>query len=226
MKLVVFDIDGTLTRTDEIDEVCYVRAFEEELGWTGISTDWAAYPSCTDAAIALEIFACHGGRPPVGGEIERVRRRFLSLLEAALAEGPDLFTEIPGAGEALQRLRSDSRFRVALATGAWEASARLKLRAAGLEVDGIPLATSDDHPDREEIVRHAIARAEAGNGPFECIVSVGDGVWDVRTARALGIGFVGIGSGERAERLRREGAERVFEDFRDWKEVVECLTSG
>ncbi|HKV13043.1 MAG TPA: HAD family hydrolase [Thermoanaerobaculia bacterium] len=223
MRLIVFDIDGTLTRTDQIDEICYVRAFEEELGWTGISTDWAGYPSCTDEAIALEIFARHGGRPPRDGEIDRVRRRFLSLLEAALVEGT--FTEIPGAGEALWRLRSDSRFRVALATGAWEASARLKLRAAGLEVGGIPLATSDDHPNREEIVRRAMARAEAANGPFESIVSVGDGVWDVRTAQALGIGFVGIGHGERAGRLRREGAGRVFEDFRDWDAFVECLTA-
>lgn len=221
MRLVIFDIDGTLTRTAEVDEVCYVRAFEEELGWTGISTEWAGYPSCTDEAIALEIFARHGGRPPRDGEIDRVRRRFLSLLEAALAE--DTFTEIPGAGEALRRLQSDPCFRVALATGAWESSARLKLRTAGLEVDGIPFASSDDHPHREEIVRRAIARAEAGNGPFESIVSVGDGVWDVRTARALGIGFVGIGSGERAERLRREGAERVFEDFRDWEAFVEGL---
>jgi phosphoglycolate phosphatase-like HAD superfamily hydrolase len=200
VKLVVFDIDGTLTRTDEVDEVCYVRAFEEELGWTGISTDWAGYPSCTDEAIALEVFARHGGRVPLDGEVDRVRRRFFSLL-----------------------LRSDPGFRVALATGAWEASARLKLRTAGLEIDGLPLATSNDHPSREEIVRRAIARAEAGNGPFESIVSVGDGIWDLRTARALGIGFVGIGSGERAERLRREGAERVFEDFRDWEAFVECL---
>ena len=225
MKLVVFDIDGTLTRTDEVDSVCYLRAFEEELGWTGISTDWAAYPSCTDEAIALEIFARHGGRVPRDGEIDRVRRRFFSLLEAASAEGPDLFTEIPGAGEALGRLRSDPRFRVALATGAWEASARLKLRAAGLDIDGLPLATSDDHPRRDEIVRRAIAKAEAGSGPFEDIVSVGDGVWDLRTARALGIDFVGIASGEGAERLQREGAERVIEDFRDWETFMRFLTT-
>jgi phosphoglycolate phosphatase-like HAD superfamily hydrolase len=225
LKLVVFDIDGTLTRTDEVDSVCYLRAFEEELGWTGISTDWAGYPSCTDEAIALEVFARHGGRAPRDGEIDRVRSRFFSLLEAALADGPDLFTEIPGAGEALRRLRSDPRYRVALATGAWEASARLKLRTAGLDVGGLPLATSDDHPIREEIVRRAIARAEAGNGPFEEIVSVGDGVWDLRTARALGIGFVGIASGERADRLRREGAERVIEDFKDWETFARFLTT-
>lgn len=80
MKLVVFDIDGTLTRTDEVDSVCYLRAFEEELGWTGISTDWAGYPSCTDEAIAMEVFARHGGRVPRDGEMDGVRRRFFSLL--------------------------------------------------------------------------------------------------------------------------------------------------
>lgn len=85
MKLVVFDIDGTLTRTNAVDEECYVRAFEEELGFTGIDTDWSLYPSCTDAAIALELFARHRGREPAAGEIDRVRRRFFGFLEAALA---------------------------------------------------------------------------------------------------------------------------------------------
>lgn len=29
MKLAVFDIDGTLTRTNQIDALCFARAFEE-----------------------------------------------------------------------------------------------------------------------------------------------------------------------------------------------------
>jgi hypothetical protein len=34
MHLVVFDIDGTLTRTDDIDDVCYAAAVAEVLSIT------------------------------------------------------------------------------------------------------------------------------------------------------------------------------------------------
>lgn len=223
MKLIVFDIDGTLTHTNEVDEECYVRAFEEEHGFTGIDTDWSLYPSCTDAAIALELFARHRGGEPAAGEMDRVRRRFFGLLEAALARAPHQFAEIPGAAEALRRLRRAPGFRVALATGGWDASARLKLRAAGLDIDGLPLATSDDSPLREEIVRRAIALAEAEAGPFESIVSIGDGLWDLQVARALGLGFLGVASGERAERLRRAGAGLVIESFLDLDRFIKDL---
>jgi phosphoglycolate phosphatase-like HAD superfamily hydrolase len=223
MKLVVFDIDGTLTRTNEVDDECYVRAFEEELGFTGIDRDWSTYPSFTDTAIARELYARHQGREPGVEEIERVRRRFFALLESAFARAPHRFTEIPGAAEALRRLRRSPGFRVALATGAWETSARLKLRAAGLEVDGLPLATSDVSPLREEVVRRAIALAEAEAGPFESVVSIGDGLWDLQVARALGLGFIGVASGERAERLRRAGAGVVIESFLDWEEFIKEL---
>ena len=48
---------------------------------------------------------------------------------------------------------------------------------------------------------------------FTCIVYVGDGVWDARACRALGIPFIGIGSGVRAARLASEGAVRVFQNL-------------
>jgi phosphoglycolate phosphatase-like HAD superfamily hydrolase len=44
---------------------------------------------------------------------------------------------------------------------------------------------------------------------------VGDGVWDARACRSLGIPFIGIGTGSRAKRLSAEGAVCVFPDFSD-----------
>ena len=46
-------------------------------------------------------------------------------------------------------------------------------------------------------------------------VYVGDGVWDARACRNVGIPFVGIGTGIRATRLSAEGAVCVFPDFSD-----------
>ena len=40
MRLVIFDIDGTLTETMKVDEECFVRSFAEVFGFTDIDTDW------------------------------------------------------------------------------------------------------------------------------------------------------------------------------------------
>ena len=224
MRLIVFDIDGTLTQTDGIDETCFVRAFQEEFGLTGINTDWGLYSSCTDAAIGRDLLTGRYGREPEPEEIERVRGRFVSLLEAARERDPQDFEEMRGAAEILRRLRAEPDTRLALATGGWGASARLKLQAAGLDTADLPFASSDDAPTREEIVQLAIERS--GPGPFERIVAVGNGLWDLKAARNLGLAFVGIASGDRAERLRQEGASHVVEDFGDLEGFLQCLAEA
>ena len=65
--------------------------------------------------------------------------------------------------------------------------------------------------------RHGIA--------FDRLVYVGDGIWDVRAARRLGIGFVGIGEGDREIQLREEGAEIVLPDYEDRDAFVQAILS-
>jgi len=52
-----------------------------------------------------------------------------------------------------------------------------------------------------------------GEGPRQ-VVYVGDQPWDQRAAREAGAAFVGIGKGEPARRLQREGAQ-VAGDYLD-----------
>ena len=101
------------------------------------------------------------------------------------------------------------------------------MRAAGIPFEGLAAAFADDAQPREEIIDLAAARcrsaAGAGCGPFEPVTYVGDGVWDLRASEALGIGFLGIASGERAEILRGNGAVDVLPDFSDGRRVMEVL---
>src|ERR1041384_1792023 len=82
MNLVIFDIDGTLTQTDFVDEECFVKAFHDEFGITGINTNWVAYPHCTDSGIALAIFEKQMRRAPKNEEIGRLKDRILDLLRS------------------------------------------------------------------------------------------------------------------------------------------------
>ena len=90
----------------------------------------------------------------------------------------------------------------------------MKLAAAGVPFEGVPAAHADDAHPREDIIRTAATRAlGTSDSNFERAVYVGDGVWDVRAAAELGIGFVGIGESEAAERLRSAGSNVVFPNY-------------
>jgi phosphoglycolate phosphatase-like HAD superfamily hydrolase len=221
--LVVFDIDGTLTATNAVDDECYQRAVGETLSIDPKTIDWTGSPHVTDSAIAHWLWSQHRGSPPGADHLEQLRVRFVTLLEEQLSSAPQRFVPIAGAAGLFAHLR-EAGWSVALATGGWGVSAQLKLRAAGLWSADVPLACSDDALSREEIVRLAFQRAEARAGTrFERIVSVGDGPWDVRTARALELPFVGVGTGARAERLRAAGASTLLPDLQRWDDVLAAL---
>lgn len=211
MPVAVFDIDGTLTDTYEVDVECYEAAVLAELGLE-IPSDWPTFDEVTDAAILAT--ACHRlGRPIPDQEVQsRIAHRVAELLEAAYAEGPDRFRAIPGAVGIFQTL-TEAGWTVAMATGAWRPSALVKLRAAGVPFEGTPLASSSDHPSRAGIIRHAVNSLPSGcEGPF---VYIGDGVWDGRASLSLGYAFVGVASGSKAEQLKDVGASAVVPDFSD-----------
>jgi phosphoglycolate phosphatase-like HAD superfamily hydrolase len=56
------------------------------------------------------------------------------------------------------------------------------------------------------------------------IVYVGDGSWDVRASRELGIGFVGRGGPDRSKRLLELGASAVVPDFADADALIALLS--
>lgn len=223
-KLVIFDVDGTLVQSYELEGDCFVAAFGDAFGITGIDRDWERYDHVTDPGIAAQIIRERRGREPDTGELDRLRSAFRArLAEAAQQDGA--FAAIPGAAGLLAALRARTGWTMALATGAWREAARLKIARSGLDVHGLPAAHGEDGPSRQGIVIAAIARAkeQAGVDDFAHTVCVGDGVWDVHTAAGLGLPCIGIGTGGRAERVGAAGASRVFPDFTNLEAILNAL---
>jgi|ERR1700736_639069 phosphoglycolate phosphatase-like HAD superfamily hydrolase len=213
MRLVIFDIDGTLTQTMKADEECFVRSLAEVCGFRDVDTDWSRYKHATDFGVFREIHETRTGRLPSPSEISRFRQHFVDLLARVSSEAA--FAAVTGAPLLLSRLADSEEHRVALATGAWRGSARLKMASAGLCYDDYPAASSDDAFDRESIIRLSMQRAAERYGRLGSTVYVGDGVWDARACRSVGIPFIGIATNGRAARLSAEGAVCVFPDFSD-----------
>ncbi len=222
MHLVLFDIDGTLTHSNAIDDDIYLRSLAEIFGFTGLQGDWSAYRHTTDSGILQEIFESRLGRGPSIAEVDKFRRHFVDAIAAEAARTP--FREIKGARLALSRIGTLSSTCVALATGGWSDSARCKMRSAGMNYDAFPAASADDAHARTAIMRTAVDRAVSrmGRGP-DGIVYVGDAVWDARACRQLGVPFVGISADSDAETLRAAGAQAVFADYSDIAEFCSAL---
>ena len=188
MEAVIFDIDGTLLQSDANDDAMYLAAVRDVLGNVSLRPSWGAYTQFSAAGILAEIL---NDNAIVASQetISAVRDRFVASVGRLVAEqGP--FAEIPGAKAFVQSLHNSTTHRIAYATGGWHGSALLKLTISGFPVTDVPLATSDDHFDRREIMLHALRQL---GGAFDTVTYYGDGHWDALAAKALGWQFVPVG---------------------------------
>ncbi len=225
MKLAVFDIDGTLTETNKVDDECFIRAFAASHQITNIETDWTKYTHVTDSGLVSEIFNQRLGRSPNEEDFLAFKSRFIENLNEFASKDETLFAEVSNAKAMLEKLKLEKDWVIALATGCFYDSAKLKLEKAKIDVKDFPIGTADDAISREEILQTAIEKSleKYGLEEFEKIVSIGDGVWDVQTAKNLSLDFIGIASGKRAEALREEGADYTIKDFRDYENFLSYL---
>lgn len=212
-RLAIFDIDGTLTDTNGVDDDCYRAAVAAALEIDPGSYDWTQAAHITDAGIFQWIAGELGLPEPSKQTTDRAIATLGEQLAVVCKREPHRFAEIAGARAALDALRADG-WCIAVATGCWGVSARIKLRAAEIDVADDLIACSDQAVARADIVRLAQRRAEQHyDRTFDRVVSLGDGPWDVGAAIELKMPFVGVG--DRGAELERLGAAIVLLDYCD-----------
>jgi beta-phosphoglucomutase-like phosphatase (HAD superfamily) len=187
---VIFDIDGTLLDSSSRDDEIYRQAVERILGKTNFRQGLNEYDHVSDTGILLQVLE-DNAVPADEGVIAQIKAEFFDLLEAYVAvSGP--FPEMPGARALIERLRNSETHEVAIATGGWQRSARIKLDTAGFDVGGIPLATSDDAIERADIMRVAL---DSIGRRCQAVTYFGDGPWDQQACLQLGWTFRPVGPG-------------------------------
>jgi hypothetical protein len=168
----------------------------------------------TVAGVLEELLETHA--PPAERDRLRaaVKERFLAGTRARFAGQPPPIREIAGARALFDALRARPDVRVAIATGAWVETARLKLGAIGIDPGSVGFATASDALERTAIMQLAERRA-LGNAAAQRRTYFGDGAWDQRASAALGYQFIAIG--------RAVDHAPRFDDFRNVAAVLECL---
>lgn len=208
MYLVMFDVDGTLTRSYRYDQQCYADTLRALTGLE-VDTNWHNYPHVTDSAVTQVLIERHQLSPTIE---EQAEQEFGQRLLAMHAEDPNQFQALPGASEMLKELQQQG-VALAIATGCWRDSALIKLEKSGVNIEGLPMATASEAVTRQEIMKESERRAAAHYGveAFKGVIYVGDGAWDVRCSAELNWGFIGMG--EDIAELAELGAKHTLADY-------------
>lgn len=208
---ILFDIDGTLITSGGAGAESWRRAFDELYG---IPADIGQYTDTgmTDPEVGRLTFAGALGREPTSEELATVMAKRQEHLPDAVAESQG-YRVLPGVEETLERLR-DAGFLLGLTTGGTEAAGHAKLERGGLNRFFTFGGYGSDSPDRVELTRRAIERAEQVLGREltpEQVLVVGDTPLDIKAAHAAGARAVGVATGHYDEQqLHDAGADVVL----------------
>jgi phosphoglycolate phosphatase len=228
MRALLFDIDGTLTRSGGAGSRALGKALHTRPQAVA-ELRKMRLDGMTDRAIARAVLAAEGDQGiPIEqrmhaideAEIDAVLDRYLLALADECAR--QAYIAERGIPELIARLRSRADVLLGLCTGNVARGAELKLTSAGLWGTFRFGGYGSDAEPRPDIVRTALRRAQ-GLGATSAIV-IGDTPRDVLAAHEAGLPACGVATGRfTVQELLAHGAEMVLPDFSDVAESERLL---
>lgn len=222
MKLLLFDIDGTLLKTEGVGRFAVCQAAKDVFG---VEEDLVGITVAgnTDGGIFRDLLSKHG-LAATRGNLDRFKERYLERLSDNLLTRPG--NVLPGIVELLDAVDAVPCAK-GLLTGNIERGARLKLGTCGLSARFEFGAFSDDSSDRNELGPFARKRAETRYGrtfdPMDIFV-IGDTPRDIACGRAFGARTVAVATGQyQIEELVEHRPDYVFEDFSSTADTLSAL---
>src|SRR5262245_21420518 len=197
MRLLLFDIDGTLLSARGAGRRAVKSALEEVYG-TGGAIEHYDLGGKTDQRIVFDVMEA------AGLDRERVRERLGDFFEVyarglaeEIGEGHGVVM-LPGVPSLVRRLAETTGVLLGLLTGNVEEGARIKLGPTGLWSHFPVGAFGSDDVDRRRLPSLAARRAHALAGyPFrpDEVVVIGDTPLDIDCARHFGGVAVAVATG-------------------------------
>jgi phosphoglycolate phosphatase len=228
MRLVLFDIDGTLVTARGAGRAAFNKALIEVFGTVGPAEAGFDFRGRTDLSILHTLMGAAGfGADVIAARTEACFAAYVRELVVVIGDGRRVQI-LPGVRELVRALAARDDVVVGLLTGNVEEGARIKLAPTGLWPLFRVGAYGSDHADRRLLPAIACERAQARLGhafPFERVVIVGDTPLDVDCARACGARAVAVATGFYPyDELVGCGPDLIFQDLGDVEGVVHQLT--
>ncbi len=210
-KLIVLDIDDTLTSSEEKHTNSLLYAMDK-FGIKNVDTDWRNYANATDSYIFKVNY-----EKTFNKEFSlEIIPEFEKIMTDYFIGFPDS-KEVLGAKKIVDFFIEKTDYGVCFATGSILKPAYLKLEQAGVEFDKEVLEASNTIFTREKIVQSAINKAKIFYKveDFEHVISFGDGLWDVTTAANLDLHFVGVNT-KNVEDFKKKNVKYHINNWEDF----------
>ena len=227
MKLVLFDIDGTILLTSGAGKRAVHRALADVFGAPGRAEH--RFDGKTDPQIVRELMRMEGhGDDHIDARMSALLDRYVDYLHEELDHPSTAVRLMPGVAELLDALEARTDVVLGLVTGNLAAGAAAKLRAGGIRPERFRIgAYGSDHELRNELpaVAQRRAREELGIEVVGTdVVVIGDTPADVDCGRAIGARTIGVATGYfAADALLGHGADFAFEDLADTAAVLRSI---
>jgi phosphoglycolate phosphatase-like HAD superfamily hydrolase len=230
MKLVLFDIDGTLLSSEGAGVRAMRGALTELFGTIGDPA--YRYDGKTDRQIVRDLMRGHGHHDEyIDERMDELLDLYLEGLAREVESGERVPRALPGIPELLDALESKEHVTLGLLTGNIEPGAKVKLAAAGVDVSRFRVnAFGSDHEHRPELPGVAQRRAADFLGrelSGDAIYVIGDTPADIRCGEAIGARAIGVATGHYSvEELRRHEPYAVFENLAATSAVVRVIVDA
>jgi phosphoglycolate phosphatase len=195
VRLVLFDIDGTLVRTNGAGVKAFAKVFASEFNARD-GFDRLRFAGNTDQRLLKEFFRWHH-IPATEENFQRFFERYVFWLDHILRQSEA--SVCPGVWEFIRGVESlPEPPLLGLLTGNIRLGAEIKLRHCGLWDVFQTGAFADDHEDRDQLA--AIAR-QRGSRILERelvgdqVLVIGDTPLDIQCGRAIGARCLAVGTG-------------------------------
>jgi phosphoglycolate phosphatase len=195
IRLVLFDIDGTLINTGGAGEKAFARVCEFEFKVADGSRN-LSFAGRTDPAITREFFTKHAIQP-TEQNLRRFFDAYVFMLEYMLKECEGRV--LPGVHDLIANFRRmPEPPLLGLLTGNVRLGAQIKLRHYGLWGQFVTGAFGDDNECRDQLA--GIARERGGRAlgrdlRGDEVLVIGDTPLDVRCANAIGAKVIAVATG-------------------------------
>jgi len=228
MRLILFDLDGTLLTSGGIGRRSTRSALESIFGTSGNLDEF--YPGGrTQEAIFIDTLVDAGI-----GMNQFLERRlelyqiFLANFQGILDQGKFQINALPGAIQLIEYLKSNENFVLGLVTGNHNKAARLKLLNAGLDPNVfLTGAYGEESANRSDLVPLAKDRVETITGkefPEYYTIVVGDTTRDVLSAKSVNATCFALTTGtDEHDLLQSVNPDSIFENLHQLLERFEFL---
>jgi phosphoglycolate phosphatase-like HAD superfamily hydrolase len=227
MKLVLFDIDGTILWSDGAGRRAMTRALMTAFGTSGDAS--YRYDGKTDMQIVRDLMRGEGhDDASIDARMTPLLEEYVTGLHEELRSGEIHIERFDGVLELLDALEARDDRRIGLLTGNIEIGAHAKLRAVGIDPSRFSVsAFGSDHEVRGELPAIAQRRAFDQLGlrvEGVAIVIIGDTPADIDCGRAIGARPIAVATGRYSvEELAAHNPVAVFENLSDTQAVLKAI---